>query len=186
VKSLFEMMADYNNWANERLYDAVGELPDQQYRADCGAFFGSIHGTLNHILIGDRIWMHVFTGEGARPRQLDAILYDSFDALRVARRAEDVRISAYISRLSEVELAGSVRYRTLRSPADIEQRLAPLLLHFFNHQTHHRGQTHAMLTRFAAKAPSLDLVIFQRQTGVSILAGAGGDFSMPERRNSSE
>jgi uncharacterized damage-inducible protein DinB len=183
LKALFEMMAAYNAWANERLYDAVGELPDAQYRADRGAFFGSIHGTLNHILIGDRIWMYVFTGEGVKPRQLDAILYDDFGALRSARWAEDQRISAYVSSISDRDLAGTVRYQTLRSPADIEQYLGPILLHFFNHQTHHRGQAHAILTQFTAEAPSLDLVIFQRQTGVSLVSGAGGNFSAPERRS---
>ena len=72
----FAMLAGYNSWVNERLYDAAALLPDAEYRADLGAFFGSIHGTLNHILIGDRIWMHVFTGEGKKPTELDAILYD--------------------------------------------------------------------------------------------------------------
>ena len=183
MKSLFEMMAAYNSWANERLYDAASMLSDAQYRSDRGAFFGSIHATLNHILIGDRIWMHVFTGEGERPRQLDAILYDDFDALRAARRAEDARISTYVSQLSEHDLQATVHYRPLRSPTHIEQHLGPLLLHFFNHQTHHRGQAHAILTQFTAEAPSLDLVIFQRQSGVSLVSGAGGDFSVPERRS---
>ncbi len=182
MKELFEMLAAYNVWANGRLYAAARELPDLDYRADLGAFFGSIHGTLNHILIGDRIWMHVFTGEGKKPTELDAILYDTLDALDEARRAEDRRISAYIASLSEDDLAGTARYSTLRSPADIEQRLAPLLLHFFNHQTHHRAQVHTLLTRLTRRAPSLDLVMFQRESGISLLRGAGGDFSRPEVR----
>ncbi len=182
MKALFEMLAAYNSWANERLYGAVGTLPDSSYRADRGAFFGSIHGTLNHILIGDRIWMHVFTGAGVKPRELDAIPYDDFASLWAARRAEDERIAAYVAGLSDSDLAGTVRYETLRSPADIEQHLAPLLVHFFNHQTHHRGQAHCLLTEFTAAAPSLDLIMFQRQTGISLVHGAGGDFSEPERR----
>jgi uncharacterized damage-inducible protein DinB len=182
MKTLFDMLAAYNSWANERLYDAVATLADTDYRADRGAFFGSIHGTLNHVLVGDRIWMHVFTGEGVKPRELNAILYDDVVELRAARRAEDKRIALYIAALSEGDLAGTVRYRTLRSPADIEQRLAPLLIHFFNHQTHHRGQAHCLLTEFKGEAPSLDLVIFQRQTGISLVSGEGGSFSAPERR----
>jgi uncharacterized damage-inducible protein DinB len=183
MKSLFEMLAAYNGWANERLYAAVARLSDAQYRAERGAFFGSLHGTLNHLLIGDRIWMHVFTGEGEKPRQLDAILYDDFNELRAARQAEDRRISAYVGSLSENALAGTVRYRTVRSPADIEQVRAPLLVHFFNHQTHHRGQAHCLLTGLTGEAPSLDLFIFQRQTGLSLRSGAGGDFSAPENRS---
>jgi uncharacterized damage-inducible protein DinB len=182
MKHLFEMLAAYNGWANERLYAAVAELADADYRADRGAFFGSLHGTLNHILIGDRIWMHVFTGEGVKPRELDAILYEDFEELRTARRVEDARISNYVASLTDSTLAATVRYQTLRSPADIEQQLAPLLLHLFNHQTHHRGQAHCLLTGFTAKAPTLDLLMFQRETGVSLVSGAGGDFSAPEHR----
>ncbi len=181
VKELFEMLAAYNAWANERLSDAAARIADQDYRADRGAFFGSLHGTLNHLLLGDRIWMHRFTGEGDEPTQLDAILYDAFDELRAARRAEDARIIAYIGALTEAELAGAVRYRSTRNPTDIEQRLAPLLLHFFNHQTHHRGQAHCLLTGLTGEAPSLDLLVFQRQTGASLVKGQGGVSLQPER-----
>jgi uncharacterized damage-inducible protein DinB len=181
VKPLLVMLADYNAWANERLYGAAAALPEADYRADGGAFFGSLHGTLNHLLVADRIWMHVFTGEGEKPRELDAILYDDLASLGAARRAEDARIRAYIASLSGADLAGVARYRTVRSPADIEQELAPLLIHFFNHQTHHRGQAHSLLTRAKGEAPSLDLFIFQRQTGASIVKGSGGDFTAPER-----
>ena len=80
------------------------------------------------------------------------------------------------------DLDGSVRYRTTRHPADIEQPLVPLLLHFFNHQTHHRGQAHCLLTGLTGQAPSLDLLIFQRQTGIGLAKGRGGNFAEPERR----
>jgi uncharacterized damage-inducible protein DinB len=75
-----------------------------------------------------------------------------------------------------------VRYRTLRDPTQIEQPLVPLLLHFFNHQTHHRGQAHCLLTGLKGEAPSFDLLIFQRQTGIGLAKGQGGSFSQPERR----
>jgi len=176
------MLAAYNEWANQRLYDAAAVLPDEDYRADRGAFFGSLHGTLNHILVGDRIWMHRFTGTGDAPQRLDAILHDDFRELRVARRAEDARIVAYIAGLGEADLDGLVRYRTLRDPTQIEQPLVPLLLHFFNHQTHHRGQAHAILTRIKGDAPSFDLLIYQRETGISLRRGQGGDFSARETR----
>jgi len=182
MKSLFEMLAAYNAWVNERLYDASARIPDGEYRRDRGAFFGSLHGTLNHLLLGDRIWMHRFTGEGEEPKELDAILYEDFAALRASRRVEDARIDTYITRLSETELAGTIRYRSTRSPAEIEQLLAPLLLHFFNHQTHHRGQAHCLLTEISGEAPSFDLLVYQRQTGASMLKGQGGNFSAPEKR----
>jgi uncharacterized damage-inducible protein DinB len=182
LKTQFEMLAAYNAWANERLYAAAALFSDADYRADRGAFFGSLHGTLNHLLLGDRIWMHRFTGEGEEPAELEAILYDDLAELRAARRVEDVCIAGYVSALSEPDLAGTVRYCTTRNPTQIEQGLAHLLTHFFNHQTHHRGQAHGIITGLAGEAPSLDLLIFQRETGTGLVRGQGGDFSQPERR----
>jgi uncharacterized damage-inducible protein DinB len=133
MKSQFQMLAAYNDWVNRRLYDAAAALPARDYGADRGAFFGSLHGTLNHLLLGDRIWLQRFTGEGAALDELDAILYDDFAELRAARKAEDARIVAYVESLGDADLAGVIRYRSTRNPAEIEQYLAPLLLHFFNH-----------------------------------------------------
>jgi uncharacterized damage-inducible protein DinB len=168
--SRYRMFAGYNAWCNARLYDAVASVSEADYRADRGAFFKSLHGTLNHLLVGDRIWMTRFTGTGEVPKSLDAILYDDFAALREARQAEDERISRYVAGLSEADLAGSIRYRTLVRPAEIEQPLAPALDHFFNHQTHHRGQAHALLSAVIGNeaTPSFDLIIYQRETGVGL------------------
>jgi uncharacterized damage-inducible protein DinB len=182
MKSQIEMLAAYNEWANRRLYDAAAELPDADYRADRGAFFGSLHATLNHILVGDRIWMRRFTGQGEAPDRLDAILHDDFHELRAARRVEDARIVDYVAGLGDADLQGAIRYRTTRQPAEIVQPLLPVLLHFFNHQTHHRGQAHCLLTGLKGEAPSFDLLVFQRQTGIGLLAGQGGSFAEPERR----
>ncbi len=166
----YRMFAGYNAWCNERLYDAVSRVSDADYRADRGAFFKSLHGTLNHLMVGDRIWMARFTGEGAVPNTLDEILFDEFAALRAARRAEDARISRYIEGLSEAALAGTIRYRTFVRPETIEQPLAPALDHFFNHQTHHRGQAHALVSSMTGNeaTPSFDLIIYQRETGVGM------------------
>ncbi|MGD9743677.1 MAG: DinB family protein [Hyphomicrobium sp.] len=168
LKPLIEMMAGYNQWANRRLYEAVARLRDADYRADRGAFFGSLHGTLNHLLGTDRIWMRRFTGTGEAPDRLDSILHPDFDGLRRAREAEDRRIRDYVAALSAADLAGVIRYRTISAPAEISQALAPALLHFFNHQTHHRGQAHALLTGIAGEAPSLDLILYQRETGIGL------------------
>ena len=90
------MFAGYNAWCNERLYDAAAKVSDADYRADCGAFFKSLHGTLNHLLVGDRIWMQRFTGKGELPPSLDAILYDDFAGLRAAPTGGDSQFSAYV------------------------------------------------------------------------------------------
>jgi uncharacterized damage-inducible protein DinB len=164
----YRMFAGYNAWANERLFQAAARLSDADYRADRGAFFKSVHGTLNHLLVGDRIWMRRFTGEGDAPARLDAILFEDFAELRSARHAEDQRIAHYIEALDDTKLAGEFTYRTITNPATVTQRLAPALDHFFNHQTHHRGQAHCLLTAAGGHdfAPSLDLVLFQRETGI--------------------
>lgn len=164
----FPMLAAYNAWANRRLYGAAEKLPDADYRADRGAFFKSVHGTLNHLLVTDRIWMRRFTGEGDAPNRLDVVLFEDIGELRRARVAEDARIVRYIDRLSEADLAARFRYRTISNPDDVEQPLAPALVHFFNHQTHHRGQVHALLTGIAGEAPSLDLLVLQRETGIGL------------------
>lgn len=158
----FLMFAHYNRWANNLLYCAAADLSDPDYRLDLGLFFGSIHRTFNHLLVTDRIWMKRFTGEGDHPRELDAIITDDFIKLRELRRAEDDRICNYIEGMNTERLAGRFTYMTATNVRTISQRLAPALGHLFNHQTHHRGQIHAALTRLGTDAPSLDLIQFQR------------------------
>ena len=165
MKPHYSMMAGYNAWANARVYEAAASLPDAQYRADRGAFFKSVHGTLNHLLATDRIWLRRFSGEGDAPNSLDAILFDALDAIRSARVAEDRRIVAYVESLTEGDLDGAVSYRTITNPVTITQPLGPALAHLFNHQTHHRGQVHGLLTGLGLAAPSLDLILYQRETG---------------------
>ncbi len=167
----YQMFASYNAWCNARLYTATAGLTDVDYRADRGAFFKSLHGTLNHLLVGDRIWMRRFTGQGEVPARLDAILYEDFADLRVARAAEDALIIGYIAGLTESDLGRPFRYRTFVRPTTIEQALSPALDHFFNHQTHHRGQAHALLSAVIGNdaTPSFDLIIYQRETGEGAL-----------------
>ena len=162
------MFAGYNSWCNTRLHNAAADLDDTSFRADRGVFFGSMMGTLNHLLVADRIWMKRFTGEGEAPTRLDAILSEECGELRAAREAEDARISGWVEALREADLAGTFSYRTITNPAEVTQRLGPALAHFFNHQTHHRGQAHAILTGFGRSAPSFDLIAFQRETGIGL------------------
>ena len=163
MKAHYSAFARYNAWANRRLYDAAAELSDAEYRADRGAFFKSMHGTLNHLLATDRIWMKRFTGEGEAPDRLDAIVQERLADLRAAREAEDRRIVAYIGSLDEARLAGVIRYRRVSSPEEFVQKLAPALAHWFNHQTHHRGHAHMILTSLGKTAPELDLLYYQRE-----------------------
>lgn len=152
----FRPLALYNRLANERLYEACTALSDAERRRDRGAFFRSIHGTLNHILLGDRIWLARFDGRDVPSTGLDAELYGEFADLRTARRAEDARIEAFAASIRPGALTGSIRYvnnegRSLEDPLEL------LLFHFFNHQTHHRGQAHDLLCQAGHRGLVLDM-----------------------------
>jgi uncharacterized damage-inducible protein DinB len=164
MQAIYRMFARYNRWANRRLYAAVAALPDADYRADHGAFFRSLEGTLNHVLVGDRVWMRRFTGEGPQPTRLDEILYPEFDDLRAAREAEDDRIVAWVDGLDAAALAARFTYRPITVPEEVSQPLAPALSHFFNHQTHHRGQLHAMITAAGEQTGDTDLFLILDHT----------------------
>ncbi len=152
----FRMLARYNALANRRLYEACARLPDDERKKRRLAFFGSIHGTLNHIMVGDRIWLARFAGEEVPSTNLDAVLYEDFGKLSEARDKEDSCIEAFAAGIDERFLKGTIRYvnnegRTLEDPVEL------LVAHFFNHQTHHRGQVHDMLSQTEVPLPVLDL-----------------------------
>jgi len=152
----FRLLARYNARANARLYDACAAMPAEEIARPRGAFFGSILGTLNHILVGDRIWMARFAGQTVPSTGLDAILHDTLADLRAAREAEDARIAGFVDGLGPADLAGAIVYvdnagNRREDPRDL------LLLHVFNHQTHHRGQVHDLMSRAGVAPPSLDM-----------------------------
>ncbi|UDL91414.1 DinB family protein [Mesorhizobium sp. PAMC28654] len=162
MKQHFMMFAAYNQWANGRIYEAAAELVDEEFNRNTGAFFGSMMGTLNHLLTTDRIWMKRFTGEGDAPTSLDAILHRALPVLRDAREAEDRRIIDWVGGLSDKALLGRFTYMTVSDMRTVSQRQAPALAHLFNHQTHHRGQAHTILTILGRPSLGLDLALFQR------------------------
>jgi uncharacterized damage-inducible protein DinB len=160
LKERFQEMAAYNRWANRRMYADAATLADEVRKRPLGLFFGSIHGTLNHLLVADYVWMRRFTGEGPVPERLSQILHDDFDALRTARAAEDERIIAFVAGIGDF---GRVIEYQNSTGKTFQQRLAPALTHFFNHETHHRGQVHAGMTIVGIREPqSLDLLGLQR------------------------
>jgi uncharacterized damage-inducible protein DinB len=158
----FQQLAAYNRWANAWLYATALAMPNEAYRRPVGVFFDSLHGTLNHLLLTDRVWLKRLTGEGEHPNRLDAILFEDRRELTRARLAEDSRLIALIEQYDEAALAGRVTYVTTSGKPQ-EQVLADILLHLFNHQTHHRGQGQACCSILPeAEPPSLDLLAFQR------------------------
>lgn len=158
----FRQLADYNHWANRRLYAAALQMSEEQYRRPTGVFFGSLHGTLNHLLLTDRVWLKRLTGDGEHPDRLDAILFANRSELARARMAEDARITRVIGGYAEADLGNILSYRTMAGRPQT-QPLVEILLHLFNHQTHHRGQAHACCSIVTGtEPPSLDLLAFQR------------------------
>ena len=152
----FQMLARYNCIANERLFTQCARLDDSEYRRDRAGSFGSIHGLLNHILLGDRRWLGLFvSGERATP-PLNRILYDDFAALRNARTQEDVRIEAYFKNI-DANFWGRTFSYTNNQGRDYVETAHVACTHLFNHQTHHRGQIHVMLSQTSVRPPSLDL-----------------------------
>ncbi len=160
----FITYAQYNQWANARLYDACALMPEAAYFAPRpAAFFGSLHGTLNHILVGDRAWMCRMTGSGPDPDSLDQELFPALAPMRLARDKEDERILDFVAALAPAALDREIAYRTLLGEDHVNP-LRHLLAHLFNHQTHHRGQAHALIKDGGDDPPTLDLIYYLRET----------------------
>lgn len=156
LQGWFWQLARYNRIANERLYLACGLLDDVEYRKQRPVSFGSVHQLLNHILLGDRIWMSRFEGGGRTTPLLGTVLYDNFLELKLARASEDQRIEIFFEAATEEFFHSSITYLNNVGKKYIETA-SVAAGHLFNHQTHHRGQVHAMLSHGGIQAPSLDL-----------------------------
>ena len=157
--TLFAKLGRFNAWANDHIYNACGALDDDARKADRGAFFGSIHNTLNHLLVVDIGWRSRIEGVAHGLTGLDQVLYDDFAALRRARAAEDAELTRVTCGLDAGELERVVSFRFMDgTPA--ETPVEVILFTVFNHQTHHRGQIHNMLSQAGTETPELDIINF--------------------------
>lgn len=169
--------ARYNTWMNERLYALCATLGDEHRRRDRGAFFGSIHRTLNHLLLTDRAWLARFTGDRRLVESLDADgqpialtgrldqeIYADFATLRQERVRTDAAIEDWVRGLGADQLAGTLRYRT-STGVPCEHPLWWAVTHFFNHQTHHRGQLTTLLSQLGHDPGVTDLIVLLRSEG---------------------
>jgi uncharacterized damage-inducible protein DinB len=152
----FRMLAVYNRLANQALYHQCALLEDAEYRRERKGSFGSIHKLLNHSLLADGIWMARFAGGGKTTPPLNTILFDSFAELRGARMIQDEAIESFFTKADEAFLGRPLQYTNSRG-IDYTDSAPRAGLHFFNHQTHHRGQVHIMLSQTDVPPPSLDL-----------------------------
>lgn len=160
-KGYFLMMARYNTWQNKQIIDVVKVMDEEVLYVDHMAFFGSIMATLNHIMWGDQLWMNRWCAD------VDAPVEDVPDWARVTdtpgdwqaeRFRLDGRMRIWAQTLSNVDLAGPLTWRSTLLDKDFTQPKALCIIHMFNHQTHHRGQVHAILTASGHAAPTTDLV----------------------------
>ena len=161
--TLFATLGRFNAWANVHIYDACAALTDAARKEDRGAFFGSIHNTLNHLLVVDTGWRSRVEGIGHSLESLDHILHEDFAALRRARVAEDGALVRVVDGLDPAGMGRVVSYRFMdgtpaQTPLDV------MLITLFNHQTHHRGQIHNMLSQAGAETPELDIINFHFAT----------------------
>lgn len=158
-----QTLARYNQWQNQSLYGAADLLDDAARRADRGAFFRSIHETLSHVYWGDSIWMSRLAGweKPSAPFSDSASFVRDWAELRARRADADARIIAWADALTEADIAGDLVWISGVAKAELTRPRWQILLHFFNHQTHHRGQVHAMLTAAGAKPDDTDLMLMK-------------------------
>ncbi len=163
------LMADYNQWINTRLYAATAELPHDMLIQDRGAFFRSVLGTLNHIMVGDRVWLSRFARHPARhaslelfrhtsaPQRVDVLIHDTLPALAADRHQLDQTIVDWCTELQADDLACPLPYRSLKGVPAVRPT-GSLIMHFFNHQTHHRGQVSTLLSQCGVDIGETDLL----------------------------
>ncbi len=171
----FQDLAHYNTWMNQKIYAACAQLTDEQRQRDVRAFFHSIHGTLNHLLLTDRVQLGRFIGaqrtcsfdsHGTEIliRSLDQQLYENFDELRRQRHNTDALIEDWTRQeLTEQFLAGTMRYRAMSADGEFSVPVSIAVGHFFNHQTHHRGQITTILSQFGIDPGVTDFMAMFRR-----------------------
>ncbi|WP_119167965.1 DinB family protein [Algihabitans albus] len=152
-------LARYNRWQNDNLVTAADGLDEAERRADRGAFFGSIFGTFNHLLWADRMWMSRLAGlpKPVKPLTESVSEAEDWPSFKTARKETDDVISTWADRQGDGDLTGQLTWHSRSADREFSQPLWLLATHVFNHQTHHRGQIHALLTAAGAKPGATDL-----------------------------
>jgi uncharacterized damage-inducible protein DinB len=153
-----QALAAYNRWMNDKLYAACAELSDEERKADRKAFFKSIHGTLNHILVGDRIWLGRFIGKPYSVGSLAEELYADFGELRAERRKMDAAIVEWAASVTDADFDRDLRYTSVVNPQPRSYPFWFAAAQFFNHQTHHRGQLTTLLSQRGIDPGVTDLI----------------------------
>lgn len=156
--NMLTLMADHNRWMDERLYGVCSRMPDAERKRDLGAFFRSIHGTFNHLLLVDRLWLGRIVNAPFTIQSLDQELYADFVTLERERAKTDAEISAVIAALEPARLAERVTYVSFVKKTSVTLPLGLILIHLFHHQTHHRGQITTLISQLGYDFEETDLI----------------------------
>ena len=150
--------ARYNRWQNQSIYAAAATLPDGTRKRNMGAYFKSIHATLNHLLVADYLWLSRMDGQPCAVRSLDQELYGDFDELRKQREFTDDRLDRVVATLTQDVLSDTMTYRRMSGGGDeVSMPMNQVFMHLFNHQTHHRGQVTTLLMQCGVDVGRTDL-----------------------------
>ena len=155
----FQLLANFNKWTNEKIITSCKKLTETEYKKDRGAFFSSIHGTLNHLLVVDRAYIFHIEGKDHGLKSLDQILYENLFQLEEARIKEDKRLVDLVNNLSGESIHKEITYKGFET-GNQTYAINLVLITLFNHQTHHRGQIHNMLSQAGVKPPQIDIPDF--------------------------
>lgn len=153
-----QLQARYSQWVNQRLYDACATLPDAERKQDRGVFFASIHGTWNHLLLGDRVWLARLQGQPVPYQRLDLELYADFAELRAAQTDCDQTLLDWIQGLNADALQRRIAFRSLSTGQDRHLAVATMLTTLLIHKTHHRGQITALLSQCGCDYGAIDFI----------------------------
>lgn len=157
-RALLTTMADHNRWMNERLYAVCKRMRDEERRRNLGAFFGSVHGTFNHLLLVERLWLGRISSTPPAIESLDQELYADFDTLAKEHARADAELTGFIDSLEPANLAGRIPYTSFVKKTAVSLPLGVILIHLFHHQTHHRGQITSLISRLGYEYGDTDLI----------------------------
>ena len=155
----FQLLANFNKWTNEKIITSCKKLTETEHKKDRGAFFSSIHGTLNHLLVVDRAYIFHIEGKDHGLKSFDQILYENLFQLEEARIKEDKHLVDLVNSLSEESIHKEITYKGFET-GNATYTINLILITLFNHQTHHRGQIHNMLSQAGIKPPQIDIPDF--------------------------
>lgn len=151
------LMARYNRWMNEKLYEICAGFSDEERKRDLKSPFKSVHGTMNHLFMTDRVWLGRFTSTPFAAKSLDQELYSDFDELRRERQKTDSEIEAWAATLTESSFDGTLHFTPMSRPQEMIIPMGITIVHFFNHQTHHRGQLTTLIEQLGGDCGVTDL-----------------------------